>query len=82
MTEGGAALAALIARWKEDPGGTYRSWFLWDERVKNFRSIRAFGRFLRVLRWLGGIAPRLAQGFAGRLVAPWRGKARPNPDRG
>lgn len=36
-----AALAALIARWKEDPGGTYRSWFLWDHRIKNFRSIRA-----------------------------------------
>ncbi len=30
----------LIARWKEDPGATYRSWFLWDERLKNFRSIR------------------------------------------
>lgn len=35
------AFAALIARWKEDPGGTYRSWFLWDQRLKNFRSIRA-----------------------------------------
>jgi type II restriction enzyme len=31
----------LIERWKEDPGSTYRSWFLWDERVKNFRSIRS-----------------------------------------
>lgn len=30
----------LIARWRDDPGGTYRSWFLWDERLKNFRSIR------------------------------------------
>ncbi|MBI2751899.1 MAG: type II restriction endonuclease [Betaproteobacteria bacterium] len=36
-----AALATLIARWKDDPGGTYRSWFLWDQRIKNFRSIRA-----------------------------------------
>lgn len=35
-----AALEALIARWKVDPGGTYRSWFLWEERIKNFRSIR------------------------------------------
>ena len=30
----------LITRWREDPGATYRSWFLWDERLKNFRSIR------------------------------------------
>ena len=34
------ALRALLERWREDPGGTYRSWFLWDERLKNFRSIR------------------------------------------
>jgi len=33
-------LLALIARWREDPGGTYQSWFLWEERLKNFRSIR------------------------------------------
>lgn len=30
----------LIRRWREDPGATYRSWFLWEERLKNFRSIR------------------------------------------
>lgn len=30
----------LIGRWREDPDGTYRSWFLWAERIKNFRSIR------------------------------------------
>jgi type II restriction enzyme len=30
----------LITRWRDDPGATYRSWFLWDERLKNFRSIR------------------------------------------
>ncbi|HMN39782.1 MAG TPA: hypothetical protein PKE29_02985 [Phycisphaerales bacterium] len=35
------ALAQLIARWKDDAGGTYRSWFLWEQRIKNFRSIRA-----------------------------------------
>ena len=33
-------LETLIDRWREDPGGTYRSWFLWNERLKNFRSIR------------------------------------------
>lgn len=36
----GDALAGLIARWREDPRGTYQSWFLWEERLKNFRSIR------------------------------------------
>lgn len=30
----------LIVRWREDASGTYRTWFLWDERLKNFRSIR------------------------------------------
>lgn len=30
----------LIQRWKNDPGGSYQSWFLWEERIKNFRSIR------------------------------------------
>jgi type II restriction enzyme len=30
----------LITRWRDDPSGTYQSWFLWDERLKNFGSIR------------------------------------------
>ena len=30
----------LIERWRSDPGGTYQTWFLWEERIKNFRSIR------------------------------------------
>lgn len=34
------AIGELIRRWREDPNGTYRSWFLWEERLKNFRSIR------------------------------------------
>ena len=33
-------LRTLITRWREDPGATYRTWFLWEERLKNFRSIR------------------------------------------
>ena len=33
-------LRTLIERWRDDPGATYRSWFLWEERLKNFRSIR------------------------------------------
>ncbi|ATB46271.1 type II restriction enzyme [Corallococcus macrosporus DSM 14697] len=28
-----------ISRWREELGGTYRSWFLWEERLKNFCSI-------------------------------------------
>ena len=35
-----SAVRELIERWRADPGGTYRTWFLWDERIKNFRSIR------------------------------------------
>jgi type II restriction enzyme len=34
------ALQLLIQRWHGDPNGTYRTWFLWEERLKNFRSIR------------------------------------------
>ena len=33
-------LRTLITRWRDDAGGTYRTWFLWEERIKNFRSIR------------------------------------------
>ena len=33
-------LDQLIRRWRDDPEATYRSWFLWEERLKNFRSIR------------------------------------------
>lgn len=34
------SLHTLIVRWRDDPGGTYQTWFLWEERLKNFRSIR------------------------------------------
>lgn len=30
----------LFSRWRDDPGGTHQTWFLWEERLKNFRSIR------------------------------------------
>jgi len=33
-------LRLLIERWKEDPQASYLTWFLWEERLKNFRSIR------------------------------------------
>lgn len=35
-----AQVRKLIELWREDAGATYQSWFLWDERIKNFRSIR------------------------------------------
>ena len=34
------AIRLLVTRWRNDAGATYRTWFLWDERLKNFRSIR------------------------------------------
>lgn len=30
----------LLSRWRNNPAGAYQSWFLWEERLKNFRSIR------------------------------------------
>ncbi len=40
MASHGDAVRDLISRWREDAGGTHRTWFLWEERLKNFRSIR------------------------------------------
>ncbi len=34
------ALRLMLARFRDDAGSTYRTWFLWEERLKNFRSIR------------------------------------------
>lgn len=36
----GDAVRTLILRWRDDPIATYRRWFDWPERPKNFRSIR------------------------------------------
>lgn len=33
-------LRLLFSRWRDDAGATYQTWFLWDQRLKNFRSIR------------------------------------------
>lgn len=35
-----SAVSQLIERWRGDTGGTYQNWFLWDQRLKNFRAIR------------------------------------------
>jgi type II restriction enzyme len=56
-------LRELINRWRDDPGGTYRTWFLWEERLKNFRSIRR------------GIAEVVAQIEAGTFGAVYKGSS-------
>lgn len=33
-------ISLLIDHWKNDRHSTYNTWFLWEERLKNFRSIR------------------------------------------
>lgn len=53
----------LIQRWKEDPNATYQSWFLWDERIKNFRSIRR------------GLAQVVTEIEAGRFGVAYRGSS-------
>lgn len=40
MVARSSLIRKMIERWRDDPGATYQSWFLWDERIKNFRSIR------------------------------------------
>lgn len=56
-------LRTLIQRWREDAGGTYRTWFLWKERVKNFRSIRR------------GLAGVIAEIEAGSFGTAYRGSS-------
>jgi type II restriction enzyme len=34
------AICEMIHKWKADPAASYQAWFLWEERLKNFRSIR------------------------------------------
>ncbi len=55
----------LAERWRDDQGATYQSSSLWDERIKNFRSIRRsiqqvlidieVGTFLLGRRFSGGV---------------------------
>jgi len=40
VTDDANQLRTLLRIWRDDHAGTHRSWFLWDERLKNFRSIR------------------------------------------
>ncbi len=34
------AIGSLLSCRRDDHRGTYRTWFLWEQRLKNFRSIR------------------------------------------
>lgn len=56
-------LSLLIEHWKQDPHSTYNSWFLWNERLKNFRAIRR------------GIAEVAKEIEAGRFGNAYRGSA-------
>ncbi len=56
-------LAQTIERWRDDPAATYRSWFLWEERIKNFRSIRR------------GLAQVSAEIDAGKFGVAYRGSS-------
>lgn len=53
----------LIRRWRDDASATYRSWFLWDERLKNFRSIRR------------GLAQVVAEIDSGHFGVAYRGSS-------
>jgi type II restriction enzyme len=56
-------LRDLLSRWRDDEGGTYRTWFLWEERLKNFRSIRR------------GLAEVVAQIEAGTFGNAYKGSS-------
>jgi len=53
----------LIEQWRRDPAATYQTWFLWDERLKNFRSIR---------RGIGQVVEEIE---AGRFGVAYRGSS-------
>lgn len=53
-----APITALMERWRSDPQATYQNWFLWEERLKNFRSIR---------RGIGEIVKEIEAGTFGNL---------------
>ena len=56
-------LRLLLERWRADSKGTFRTWFLWEERLKNFRSIRR------------GIAEVVAEIEAGTFGNVYKGSA-------
>lgn len=63
MTDRAILIRQLIEQWRNDQGATYQSWFLWEERIKNFRSIRR------------GIEQVVAEIEAGRFGVTYRGSS-------
>lgn len=57
------AWRVMLSRWREDGGGTYQTWFLWEERLKNFRALRR------------GIAAVVAEIEAGTFGNVYRGSS-------
>ena len=53
----------LLTRWRNDPRGAYQTWFLWEDRLKNFRSIRR------------GVQQVAAEIQAGRFGVAYRGSS-------
>ena len=53
----------LLSRWRSDPSGAYQGWFLWEDRLKNFRSIRR------------GVQQVAAEIEAGRFGTAYRGSS-------
>ena len=49
-------LRPLLQQWRADAEGTYRTWFLWEQRLKNFRSIR---------RGIGQVVAEMKEGSFG-----------------
>ena len=56
-------MRTLLGRWRSDPKGAYRTWFLWEERLKNFRSIRC------------GVQQVAAEIQSGRFGVAYRGSS-------
>ena len=63
VTPSGDPTRVLLSRWKVDPNATYQTWFLWEERLKNFRSIRR------------GIAQVIAEIEAGTFGNAYKGSS-------
>lgn len=51
-------VSTLLQRWRDDAASTYNVWFLWEERLKNFRSIR---------RGIGEVVREIEAGSFGNL---------------
>ncbi len=58
-----AEVARLLDLWRSDPRSTCATWFLWEERLKNFRSIRR------------GIQAVFAEREAGTFGTAYRGSS-------